>query len=395
MAAIPLSIWAIGFATFLLNSSSVMIFGLSAVYMKTILGVATGWIAFLEGAVEACAYLMKLLSGIVSDYFKRRQRIMVIGFALAVCARPILALFTGFGWVFTARLMDRVGNGLQSTPRDALVGDLAPDEIRGRCYGLRQSLAVAGSFCGGIMAMVAMYMTDHHYETVFWIAAIPAFLALILLVTFVKEPKGMGIPHVRQPLHWKDIPLLGKPYWCLMLVAFVFMSARVSEAMLILYGHASFSLDDALSPLVLIIYNGTGAVASYYVGGLSDRVSRRALLSAGFLVLIVADCVLCTAVNQSMMFVGVGIWGIQIGVTQSMFMTLIADKVPSHLRGTGFGFFYLLSSVALMVAGVFGGIASEYYGHFAVFSYSLVVGCMAYVLLWALGSSIDKKRVTS
>lgn len=390
--SIPLSIWAIGFATFLLNTSSVMIFGLSAVYMKTILGVATGWIAFLEGSVEACAYLMKLFSGIISDYFRRRQRLMVIGFALAVIARPIFALCSGFGWVFTARVMDRVGNGLQSTPRDALVGDLAPEAIKGKCYGLRQSLAVAGSFFGAIVAMIAMHGTDNHYETVFWIAAVPAFLALILLVTMVREPKGMGIPHVRQPIHWRDIPLLGKPYWLLMLVAFVFMLARVGEAMLILYGHSSFALDDAWTPMVLMVYNGTGAVASYYVGSISDRLSRRMLLSIGFLVLIAADVVLCASSNMSMMFVGVGIWGIQIGVTQSMFMTLIADKVPAHLRGTGFGFFYLLSAIALMMAGSLAGIASSLYGLGAVFMYSLVVGCVAYSLLWFFGSSIDKER---
>lgn len=389
---IPLSIWAIGLATFLLNTSSVMIFGLSAVYMKTILGVATGWIAFLEGAVEACAYLMKLLSGILSDYFKRRQRLMVIGFALAVCARPIFAIFSTFGWVFTARLMDRVGNGLQSTPRDALVGDLAPESIKGRCYGLRQSLAVAGSFFGGIVAMVAMHGTANHYETVFWIAAVPAFLALILLVCFVREPKGMGIPHARQPISVSDISLMGKPYWLLMAVAFVFMSARVSEAMLILYGHTSFHLDDALSPMILILYNGTCSIASYFVGRMSDHVSRRKLLGVGFLVLIAADVVLCTSINQTMLFIGVGIWGVQIGITQSMFMTLIADKVPSHLRGTGFGFFYLLSSLALMLAGALGGFASEHYGQAAVFMYSLIVGITAYILLWSFGRNIDAKR---
>lgn len=391
--SIPLSIWAIGLATFLLNTSSVMIFGLSAVYMKSILGVATGWIVWIEGAVEACAYLMKLFSGVISDYFKRRQRLMVIGFALAVCARPVFAIFSSFGWVFTARLMDRVGNGLQSTPRDALVGDLAPEEIKGRCYGLRQSLAVAGSFFGGIVAMVGMYYTGSHYKTVFWIAAVPAFLALILLVTFVREPKGMGIPHQRQPLHWSDIPKMGKPYWLLMLVAFVFMSARVSEAVLILYGHSSFALDDALSPLVLIVYNGTSSIAAYLLGSFSDRFSRRKLLGFGFLVLITADCVLCLAPNQLVMFIGVAIWGIQIGGTQSMFMTLIADKAPPHLRGTGFGFFYLLSSVALMLAGILGGITSEYFGNSAIFIYSLVVGVAAYLLLGVLGSGIDKKRV--
>lgn len=381
--AIPSSIWALGFATFLINVSSVIVFGLSAVYMKTILGVSTGWIGLLEGVVEACAYATKLLSGVFSDYLQRRKRIMVVGFALATLARPVLAIFSTFGAVFTARLMDRLGNGIQSTPRDALVGDIAPTAIKGKCYGLRQSLATAGSFFGGILGVLAMIYTQSNFKHVFWIATIPAILALIILTVFVKEPKKHheDKSKVQERIRFSDIPKLGKPYWLLMAVAAVFMCARIGEAMLILHAHLNFGLSEAYTPIILILYNGTNSLASYPVGYLSDRMPRYYLLILGFVMLIISDVLLAFANNLTMVLAGVCFWGVQIGITQSMFMALIADKVPPRLLGTGFGFFYLISAIALVVAGTLGGSIGNIYGQGASFLYSFVVAFVALVLL--------------
>jgi MFS family permease len=381
--SIPPSIWALGFSTFLINLSSAIIFGLSAVYMKTILGVSSGWIGFLEGAVEGCAYLTKLLSGVFSDYLQRRKKIMVVGFALAVIARPLLALFSSFGAVFTARLLDRLGNGIQSTPRDALVGDLSPPSIKGKCYGLRQSLATAGSFFAGIVGTAAMVITGSNYQQVFWIATIPAVLALVILVTFVKEPKKHTADGKikREKIRFADIPKLGRPYWLLMIVATIFMCARVGEAMLILHAHQNFGLSQEYVQVILMLYNGTNSLVSFPVGYLSDKISRYYLLMLGFLFLIAADAMLAFASNLTMMLIGVGLWGVQIGITQSMFMALIADKVPARLRGTGFGFFYLISALALIVSGTIGGTIAQNYGEANTFLYSGIVGTLAALLL--------------
>ena len=183
---IPASIWAIGFASMLLNISAVMIFGIAALYVKQILGVATGIVLLLEGFFEALAYIMKLFSGVISDYLRKRKLVMVWGFALTVIARLFFALSSSFGVLLTARILDRLGNGIQSTPRDALVGDLAPENIKGACFGLRQSLAVAGSFIGGFVGIWCMVSTNQNFQTVFAVASVPAFLGLLLVLFFVK-----------------------------------------------------------------------------------------------------------------------------------------------------------------------------------------------------------------
>ncbi len=384
--SVPKSIWAIGTASFLINVSSAIVFSLSAVYMKTILGVATGWIGLLEGIVEACAYAVKVFSGVFSDYLRRRKIIMVWGFGLATLARPILALSSSFGAVFIARVLDRIGNGIQSTPRDALVGDLSPESIKGTCYGLRQSLATAGSLFGGIVGSAAMYFTYQNFQQVFWIATIPAVLGLIILVTSVQDASENTTKELteRHPIRWTDLPRLGRIYWLLMIVAGVFMLARVGEAMLILHAHQNFGLSETYIPLILIIYNGTNSLASYPIGRLSDKVSRYTLLATGFAVLIVADILLATAGNLTTMLIGVAAWGIQIGITQSMFMALIADIVPQDLRGTGFGIFYLVSAVSLVLAGTIGGTIAQLYGESMTFTASGILGAAALATLFIL-----------
>lgn len=380
--SVPKSIWAIGIASFLINVSSVIVFGLSAVYMKTILGVATGWIGLLEGVVEACAYAVKVFSGVFSDYLRRRKTIMVWGFALATLARPILAISSSFVAVFTSRVLDRIGNGVQSTPRDALVGDLSPESIKGTCYGLRQSLATAGSFFGGIVGVIAMYLTHQNFHLVFWIAAIPAALGLIIVITSVKDVVSEEPSTVKKhPIHWNDLPRLSPTYWVLMIIAGVFMLARVGEAMLILHAHQNFGLSETYIPLILILYNGTNALASYPIGKMSDRISRYKLLGLGFIVLIVADILLASASHIGVMLLGVAVWGIQIGITQSMFLALIADAVPDDLRGTGFGIFYLISALSLVLAGSIGGTIAQFYGEGMTFMVSGLIGCLAMVCL--------------
>lgn len=381
---IPTSIWMIGIASFLINISSGIVFSLSAVYMKTSLGVSVSWIGLLEGVVEGCAYSMKLFSGIFSDILRRRKAIMVWGFFFVALARPILALSASALAVLIARLLDRIGNGIQATPRDALVGDLSPHPIKGACYGLRQSLASTGSFFAGILGSIAMILTCGNFHYVFWLAAIPAGLALIILVTMVKDPKPTDSHHSiksKNPLHWSDIPKLGKNYWILMGITAMFMLARVSEAMLILHAHQNFGFSEKYAPLILILYNGANALSSYPIGRLSDKVSRYQLLGLGFLTLISADLFLSLAPNISVMLIGVFLWGAQIGITQSMFMALIADLVPERLRGTAFGFFYFINAICLVSASTIGGIIAQHYGEGKTFLVSGGIAIFPFIAL--------------
>ncbi len=383
---IPLSIWAIGFASMLLNISTVMIFGVAALYIKEILGVATGIMLLLEGFFEAVAYLMKLFSGVISDYLRRRKSIIVWGIALSVIARPIFALFSNLAAILTARILDRLGNGIHATPRDALVSDLAPEDIKGACFGLRQSLAVAGSFIGGFLGIWCMTATNTNFQAVFAVASIPALLGLLLVIFFVKDPKDMEKnatkkKPIRHPIRFNDLKRLGKPYWVLMLIVLTFMSARVGESVLVLHATGSFNLDQNFSHAVMILYNGVNTMCSYPVGYLSDRFGRYGFLGLSFFVLMLADCFLGFAQNLTTMMVGVALWGVQIGMSQSMFLSLIADYVPEDLRGTGIGFFYLISAVALILAGAIGGAAAHIYSQFATFITSGIISLIALLML--------------
>ncbi len=393
---IPLSIWAIGFASMLLNISTVMMFGVVALYLKQIIGAGTGFIVMLEGFFEAMAFVMKLASGLISDYFRRPKKIMLVGFSMVAISRPIFALCATVPMVIIARLFDRLGNGVQSTPRDALVGDLSPERAKGACFGLRNTMATAGSFIGGGLGFVAMYIFDLSYQQVFMWASFPASIGFILLLIFVNDPHEKEVTAekkpIRHPLHLKDLRRLGKPYWLLMVVAMVFMSSRIGESMLVLHATQSFGMDPSFSHGILILYNCTNSLFSYPVGVLSDKLGRYGFLALSFVLLIVADAFLGFANSLPVMLIGVGLWGIQIGMSQDMFLCIIADQIPEDLRGTGIGFYYLINSIGLLLAGFIGGLLADKYDQFVTFMGSGVIALLALVLLVVLRPTIDVKK---
>lgn len=381
---IPKPIWAIGLSMFLINMSSVMIFSLSAVYLQSNLGVSTGLIGFLEGIVEGTAHATRVFSGVLSDYLRRRKLIMCMGYGLAVVARPLMGLSGSFTAVFVARMLDRLGNGIQGTPRDALIGDLAPETRRGACFGLRQSLGTAGSFAGGIAGVAAMIWTTSNYHSVFWLATIPALLALILLLVAVKEPEKNLHPadHKRRhPIHMSDIPRLGKAYWMIMIVAAFFMLSRVGEAFLVIHAFKNFGLPKNYASCVHILYNITYCIISFPIGRLSDRFSRYTLLAFGIVTLILTDMTLAFASSLPVVLLGVLMWGIQMGITQSLFSAIIADTVPEDLLGTGFGLFSLISAVSVIIASILGGRVAMIFGEWATFIYSATIAAASLAIL--------------
>lgn len=381
---IPFSIWAIGVSGFLLNISSVIVFGLTALYLKHSLGATLAIISILEASVEAFATLTKLFSGIFSDYLRKRKILMLWGFAMATVARPILAIFPSVYAVIAARFLDRLGNGIQSAPRDALVGDLAPEGYRGACFGLRQTWAQAGSCVGGGVSWWLMTHSNDDYIFAFWMASIPALLGFIILWIFVKEPKPIESGEIeivgnRHPLHLRDVKRLGGYFWGLMVIVFVFYLARLSENFLLLHANANFSYSVAQAQIILMFYNGFNSLISYPVGSISDRIPRTWFLGIGIVTLILANICLAYGESEFIMLLGVSLWGIQIGVTQSMFIAIIADRIPADLRGTGIGCFYLIMAISLLVCGKFAAVVHDYLNHSlrAVFMYSGAVGVLA------------------
>ena len=352
---IPAGVWALGIVSLLMDISSEMIHGLLPVYLVTTLGTSTLTVGLIEGIAEATASITKVFSGALSDWLGKRKLLAVIGYGLAASTKPIFPLAPSVSWLVAARFIDRIGKGIRGAPRDALLADISPAHVRGASFGLRQSLDTVGAFLGPGLAIALMWLTAENFLAVFWVAVIPAFLSVALLLFAVQEPeRSESLRMVRAPLSLAELKRLGSAYWWIVCVATVFSLARFSEAFLILRAQA-LGLPIFLAPMVLVVMNIVYALAAYPTGALSDRTNRTTVLIFGFTILIAADAVLGFATDLIGVAIGVILWGLHMGFTQGLLATLVADTAPPELRGTAFGIFNLLGGVALLVASIVAG----------------------------------------
>lgn len=327
---IPGSIWALGTVSLLMDVSSELIHSLLPAFMFTVIGVSAFTIGLIEGAAEAAAQIVKVFSGAISDYCRKRKPLVVLGYGLGAISKPLFALATGVGLVVVARLIDRVGKGIRGAPRDALVADIAPPELRGAAFGLRQSLDTVGAFLGPLLAIGLMLIWINDFRAVFWVAVIPAFLAVALLLFGVHEPDGYQDRKRCNPMHRNSLRRLSTDYWGVVGIGALFTLARFSEAFLILRALQG-GLPIAFTPLVLIGMNVIYAVSAYPFGRLSDSVSHSGLLAWGLVVLLAADMVLAYSNHWSWVWLGVSLWGLHMGMTQGLLATMIANTAPTDL----------------------------------------------------------------
>jgi len=376
-SALPMGIWALGFVSMFMDISSELIHSLLPVFMGTVLGASMTTIGIIEGVAEATGAITKVFSGAVSDYLGKRKWLAGLGYGLGALTKPIFPLANTIGWVFTARFIDRIGKGIRGAPRDALVADIAPPELRGAAYGLRQSLDSIGAFIGPIAAMAFMVWLANDIRAVLWIAVIPAFVAVTLLVLGVKDPESSGAnPGMRKLLTLADAKRLPLRYWLIVLLGAVFALARFSEAFLVLRAQ-DIGLALGYVPLVLIVMNVAYTVTSYPAGVAADKANPRTLLIMGLGMLAAADLVLAAATSPLLALTGASLWGIHMGLTQGLFAKLVADNVPSELRGTGFGIFNLVSGSALLLASALAGALWTAFGAPAAFLGGAVFAILA------------------
>ena len=352
--AIPRGIWVLGFVSMLMDISSEMVHSLLPMFLVGSLGVSVLVVGLIEGLAEATALIVKVFSGSLSDYLGKRKGLAVLGYALGALSKPLFALSSGAGLVITARLIDRVGKGIRGAPRDALVADMAPPEVRGAAFGLRQSLDTVGAFTGPLLAVGLMLLWANDFRAVFWVAVIPGLLSVMLLMVGVTEPERHADAPRTNPINRANMRRLNTAYWWVVAIGAVFTLARFSEAFLVLRAQ-QLGVAMAWVPLVMVAMNLVYAASAYPFGWLSDRVSHSRLLVAGLLVLILADAVLAVSTDWVSLLIGVALWGVHMGMTQGLLATMVADTAPADLRGTAFGLFNLVSGVAMLVASVVAG----------------------------------------
>lgn len=386
---IPAGIWVLGFVSMLMDISSEMIHSLLPMFMVGSLGLSVFVVGLIEGLAEATALIVKIFSGALSDYIGKRKGLAVLGYAMGAFTKPLFAIASGAGLIITARLLDRVGKGIRGAPRDALVADIAPPEVRGAAFGLRQSLDTVGAFTGPLLAVGLMLLWANDFRAVFWVAVIPAMLCVVLLLVGVKEPERHRDTPKTNPITRANLRRLGAAYWWVVGIGAVFTLARFSEAFLVLRAQET-GVAMALVPLVMVAMNLVYAASAYPFGWLSDRVSHVKLLVAGTLVLIAADLVLASGSDTPTLLAGIGLWGIHMGMTQGLLATMVADTAPVDLRGTAFGMFNLVSGLALLVASGLAGWLWDTLGAPATFQGGAVLAVLALLGLALRPSDLNK-----
>jgi len=353
-AALPRSIWALGFVSMFMDISSELVHSLLPIFLTTVLGASMLAVGVIEGIAEATASFVNLFSGVLSDHFRKRKLLALIGYGLAAVTKPVLPLATSVLWVFTARFVDRIGKGIRGAPRDALVADLAPAESRGAAFGLRQALDSVGAFIGPLLAVVLMILLAGNIKAVLWVAVIPAVIAVLLLLLLVKEPQHDSGDTVQKPITLAGMRELSSHYWIVVAIGAVFTLARFSEAFLVLRAE-DVGLAIAFVPAIMIVMNIVYAGLAYPAGAAADRLPANGMLVAGLLTLIAADLVLAMASSPLTVIAGAALWGAHMALTQGLLAKLVADTSPAVLRGTAFGLFNLVSGVSLLLASVIAG----------------------------------------
>lgn len=378
---IPASVWVLGFVSLLMDVSSEMVHALLPLFLVGGLGASAFAVGIIEGIAESTALVVKVFSGVLSDALGKRKALAVAGYALGAATKPLFAIAPSVAVVASARFLDRIGKGVRGAPRDALVADVTPPEVRGAAFGLRQSLDTVGALLGPLLAVGLMLAWNDDVRAVFWVAGIPGALAVALLLFGVREPVRAAAAKLGRSVRFADLRRFDAAYGWVVAIGGLFMLARFSEAFLVLRAE-QVGIPLALVPLVMVVMNVVYAGSAYPFGALSDRGGHGRLLAGALVVLIAADAVLARADGPALLLAGVALWGVHMGMSQGLLAAMVAAASPPDLRGTAFGVFNLVAGVAMLVASMAAGFVWDAFGAPATF----VVGAgFAALALLALG----------
>jgi MFS family permease len=294
-----------------------MVYGLLPLFLVQVLHSSLASVGLIEGLAEAANSLMKIGSGIATDWLGRRKPIVFAGYLLSAIDKLFFPIAENVATVLAARLIDRLGKGIRDAPRDALLTDITPESARGSGFGLRLAFYTAGFVVGPLTAVTIMRLSHDDFRLVFWLAVIPAAAATVVLLVALKEPHRLQVAVARsndRPSGPAHFPM---SYWWTVTIAGLLSTARFSQAFLVLKA-SDIDLDPAFAPFMLVIMHLTYASSAYPFGILADRMDRRIQLEIGVGTLIVADIVLASGSTLLTVAAGAALWGLQLAITQGL-----------------------------------------------------------------------------
>ena len=374
------NIAALGWVSMLTAMSSSMIYGLLPIFLVRVLGASAASVGLIEGLAEAANSLVKVLSGALSDRTGRRKPLVVFGYILSAIVKTLFPLAGAASTVLIARVADRLGKGIRDAPRDAFLADLTAPGMRGTGFGLRLALAIAGFVVGPFIAISLMKVTGDDFRLVFWVALLPAYLSVVVLVIAVKEIPRNSDDARSAVICRGDLAALPSQFWWAILIAGLLSLARFSPAFLILKAH-DIGVDAAFVPLIFVVIYLVYSLIAYPCGVLADHVPRRLQLAIGVAILIGADVVLASASSLWVTALGAAFWGLHLGMTQGLLGATVADAASDRLRGTAFGIYDVAIGVATFAASAGAGVLWTAAGSAAAFAVGACIAAIAGLLV--------------
>ena len=369
---LPRTVWILGIVSLLMDLSSEIYHALLPAFLTVTLGLPVAAMGALDGFAEATASMAKLVSGRLSDRQQRRKPWIVLGYGMAAFSKPLFPLAQGAVPVLGARFIDRLGKGIRGAPRDAMIADETPPELRGAAFGLRQALDTVGGTIAPLAAVGLMIWFASDIRAVFWSSAIPAFLSFFLAWAMLREPPKWG--------GWRHLDIQVRR---LILIGFLFGLARFSESFLILKA-MDVGLALQWSPLALALFSLSFMLLAYPAGILSDRTDPRSVLLGGIALLVAADLWLAQSSSLWAVAIGIILWGAHMALTQGIFARMIADAAPEGERATSFGAYFFVSGIATLLASLGAGVVWDRDGPAMTFIVAAGAAALAGTMLWLL-----------
>ncbi len=387
------NVLALAAVSFLTDASSEIIAPLLPLFLVGTLGATVSMVGVIEGGAEAVAALLKLASGWWSDRVSRRKPLIVAGYTIASLVRPLVAMAQSATQVLAIRLVDRVGKGIRGAPRDALIAASTPREFRGRAFGFHRAADHAGAVVGPLIALACLQWLGMPVRHVFWVAAIPGALAVVVAMTFVREPRaqhvrparapapatpvaGTARPLTARPLTARPLTALPRSFWFTMLPILIFTLGNSTDAFLLLRA-SQLGVPTALIPLVWVLLHLVKSASSTPAGALSDRVGRRPLIVAGWALYAAVYAGFSMATAPWHAWALFGAYGVVFGLTEGTEKALVADLVAAPRRGTAFGWYQATVGVAALPASIVFGAVWDAYGSPTAFGMGATLAVVA------------------
>ena len=381
---------ALAAVSFLTDVSSEMIYPLLPVFLTTVLGANASFIGAIEGAAETTAALLKLASGWWSDRVQRRKPLVLAGYAIASLMRPLVALATSASQVLVIRVADRVGKGIRNAPRDALIAESVDPSIRGRAFGFHRAADHAGGVLGPLIAFAVLSWQIAELRTVFWLAAIPGVLSVVVVALGVRDvPRHAE----RSPGPRLDLAgSLGAPFWRVLAVIFVFTLGNSTDAFLLLRA-SQLGVPVALAPILWAVLHLVKSAASTPGGALSDRIGRRPTLIMGWMLYSAVYVGFALADSAWHAWALFAVYGVYFGLTEGSERALVADLVAPERRGTAFGWFNLAIGLGALPASLLFGLVWDRAGPATAFTMGASLALAAAIGLVAATVGLQQQRL--